>query len=480
MDAMDAIVIREGTDSRGTLCPRRLTLVQSPLVPISVICGIGFVLCSLLAQLPSASFVSTALLLLYLVAVLFCRPTFFIKYLQVVFAVVSDVVGCLSCEFSAGYLPELEVSGGFYGSAPLLIASRWCFIVVILIYDSLFGVEKDGAMLASRTGDKAQGQGRGVLLFFNITFAAVATLVFLRILPSPSFSLGLDKFQYARKYIYGIWATIDGRLGLFALIPLLGIRAGQYTISLVGLGSYTAYLFWTGNKFGAFFSIACLILFVFYDKLCGIGKARLVRIGAVLAIGILGLVAMTVSIMVVSKGIDPTEYLSDRTAQQGQLWWKVYGSYEPAHGLGELENEVDSLVKGNPDVASNVGSKYGIYRIMYLSARASLIDWKLGTGSRYTEAGFPAAYYYLGVPGVVLFALLGGILTACVTNALIRALCRGGILSSLLLYKLVNTVAMVISMFTFFQLFSRGCLVSYFLLFILARLQKGTHEYDWI
>ena len=72
----------------------------------------------------------------------------------------------------------------------------------------------------------------------------------------------------------------------------------------------------------------------------------------------------------------------------------------------EFKNEITALFEQKEGAANNVGSRNGIYGIMYATAPQSIIDGKLTTGSQYTEGGYAAAYYYFGPLGAICFSVL--------------------------------------------------------------------------
>lgn len=450
----------------------------------SVLIGLVLICCTLQSSWIPSTYISTAAIVVYMLGLLVWRPQFYPKYLQFVFTVVTDIVGCLSCELVPAYLPELGVDSKFFGSAPLLILGRWLFMVAILVWDECFGVEKAFEHNEKPRASYRSRPSKEIVFVLNAFYFLFAVISFARVATHPSFALGMDRFQYGDEYLPGIWARLSGWLGYFIAIPLIAIRMGQVKLSLTSIAIYLLFLLWTGNKFGAFFILVCIVLYAFYDKIYFFGRRRLMRLSVFLAVIMALLVAMTAGVEVVTHGFDPIQYLARRTAQQGQLWWKIHGTYGPGEGLPELGSEIDEQVQGliedKTKIGNNIGSRYGIYKIMYLSTDDARVDAKLESGSRYTEAGYPTAYYYFGTPGVVLFSVFGGILVAILTNAQIAAYIGERMPTAVVINKLMSSAATLLSMAIFYNLFTPGCWLSYFLLIIFWYLRHKDYRFGWL
>lgn len=452
---------------------------------ITAACGIGMVLCVAGSKFLASTYAATLLMCVFLLAVLWWSPQFYPKYLQFIFAVVTDIVGCLSCELVPADLVELGVASQFYGSAPLLIFGRWIFVVAILAFDRRFGVEK---VLCSENNVNAVSQpsalAQSMTWLLNFAFFIVVTMCFARVITKPAFLLGVDRFKYGSQYLTGFWSSATRWLGYLVVIPLIAIRMKQIPLSVANIGIYCMYMLWTGNKFGAFFSLLCMVMYAFYDKLYALGRQGLSKLLAVLVFIMALLVAGTVSIEVVTHGFDPVQYLAGRTAQQGQLWWKVYGTYEPASGFVELETEtreqIEGLLQDKTDTSQNIGSQYGIYKIMYLSTDTGTVGIKLASGSRYTEAGFPAAYYYCGAVGVVLFAALSAAVAFLFTDAMIRLFVSLRAPTAIIVNKVMSAAATMLSMSIYYLMFTPGCILSYLLLVAIWYFRRRDDTLNWL
>jgi len=179
----------------------------------SVLTGLVLVCCTLQSGWILSTYISTAAIVAYMLGLLVWRPQFYPKYLQFVFTVVTDIVGCLSCELVPAYLPELGVDSEFWGSAPLLILGRWFFVVAILVWDDCYGVEKTLGNIEKPCASYQVRPSREIVLSLSALYFLFVVVCFARVAAHPSFALGMDRFQYGDEYLPGIWSRLSGWLG---------------------------------------------------------------------------------------------------------------------------------------------------------------------------------------------------------------------------------------------------------------------------
>lgn len=437
----------------------------------------GLLACCLLSQYEAAGVASLVFFMALIVFFLANRPQLIVKYLPFFFAVVANVLGCAVCELSPLYLEELGLVSFYAGSLPLLVLSRCLFLAILLAYDVRFGVEKS---YSAGSGAVSENAARWINVLSFGTLVAFACL-FSQVAAHPSFLEGLNRFSYSSTYQNsgGIMGILESASDYLFLFCVLGIRYGSRKCGIAGISLYILYLVWTGTKFGSLLTVLCVFAFVFYDKVLtfDIAVTRRVAFGSCAAI--LVLVAFALVLFSFTSDEDPIDYFSHRIAEQGQLWWSVYASVDGEGRADELSDEVDGTLRGSESIKENVGSDFGIYKMMYLVAPKKMIDNHLSVGARYTEAGYACAYYYLGVMGPPVFSLITGCLAAAVVNALLRALGERRIVSSVLLLRLLTLSRTAVGMFIFIGFFdivsilSYGVLILGFLMRLNGRLRKG-------
>lgn len=362
----------------------------------------------LIADFAAMSVLAVGSLALYLMLISIKSRGFVFKYAVFLFACAANVVGCVSIELlDSTYLNELRCYSSFVGSLPLLCAGWWLFFTVIYLIDCRF--EK---RLASKASVEFSRKDQSALPVFTVFVAILALVMFINVLPNPSFLLGVDRFVYNSRYIGGIWASFAAYMPFLIVVPILSIREGKgridRTIGILAVVFYFLYLFWTGTKFGDYFTVLCLVLLVYYDKIMSFSEQQMRKL--------LGLVAFSLCVLLCFTGFAHSftssnsagDFYGSRTAQQGQIWWAMYKVTDGGMHLDDFaDTEIDALLN-NDSISESVGEMHGIYRAMYLTAPTHVVDSKLSSGSRYTEAGFACSYYYFGVLGVAAFAGLMG------------------------------------------------------------------------
>lgn len=452
---------------------KRESTGQSSLLVETLLVGVVLALSFLLAAYPLASYISLAALCVFFVALIFKRGDFFVKYFAFVFAIGANILGCAIIETQDLALSELDAFSSFAGSLPLLVFSRWVFVVVLLALDNWWGCrnEPEGYLKQKTVKRKWVTLASQVIL-------VCALLLFLQVLPRPSFLLGLNSFDYARDYGVGaLWRTMANVLSYAVIVPAMAIRQGDRKLGAAAVGVYVLYLLWTGNKFGNFLNVACVLFLVFYDRITSRGAQFLRRAAVLCLVCILALVGFSLVAFSFTSAKDPMSYLFSRTAQQGQLWWRTYDLYGDVGHLDELDHEWNAIAEQREGAINNVGYRNGVYGVMYLTAPGYLIDEKLRTGSQYTEGGYAAALYYFGMAGPIVFSCLMGLMVSLLTNGALRSVAADRLVVATVCMRLLVISQTALSMFLFTGYFDELSLLSYVFLFGVAVASRVNRSY---
>jgi len=442
------------------------------IAPVDVWCiGCVLVLGILCAfsRFVEASWLSLVVSVAFFVGVLFLEPSFYIGFLAVAFAVAANIAGCAMCELMPQYLPELVCDSYFVGSLPLLAFSRIFMMALLVVYET-HGLKSEREMGDDSPQVRSRRDGDRILLVINALIALISLSLFMKVVRYPSFVLGWDRFRYAKEgIISGVWSKAVSWMGFFIIIPLASLsrRGPIRAFSVVAIASYLLYYFWTGSKFGAFFGVVCLVLMASYSFLASRANRRPMLLASALLASMVLLVGFSVFAKGLISGSDPLESLVQRGSQQGQLWWATYAVVDGTSHPQEFQAELDAL-DADASISENVGANYGIYKIMYLTAPKTTIDNKLSSGSRYTEGGYPAAYYYFGAWGVIGFSVVMALLMGTIDGFLIKCVRRGWWIEAVLLVRIHGFAYGALSMFTFQNFFTRTSILTYVLFFGLA------------
>ena len=389
-------------------------------LPLTLLEGGILLACFLTSDNHASSLVSITSFLLWAFFAVASRPILVFKYLQLIFSAVACTLGCLMCEFGHFYLNELSCESGYVGALPLLVLAQWIMFCSILAFDTKCGVEIDLPVLVEERG-RRQAVLKEIVFALSIAFFVLSLVLLFRVASSPAILMGVDRFSYASSYLTGIFGRIPGWLSFLSVCPVILTRSGKYRcFGVVFLAVYFLTLFLTGTKFGGYFNIVCLLFLVHLDKLFLMGRRKLQKV-VFLALGsVLILVAFAAFAYSFTSTVSAMDFLTQRSAQQGQLWWKTYDLLDGAVYPEQLQTELSGAISGSTVVSGNVGSDYGIYNIMYFTAPTSRVDAVISSGVRYSEAGFATALYCLGPIGVVAFSFLKGVVMALLVNTGIR------------------------------------------------------------
>ena len=435
-----------------------------------ILTGLLLLICVLLNEFVWASVISFLTFAFFVGAIIYEKPNILFEYFAFFFACVGNVVGVAVVEFfQSFYLYELRCDSGFVGSLPLLLLGWWTLLVVLYVFSFTKSSER-------ATDRKPNKFFETFLPILTVPVLIINIAMFIHVFPNPSFEIGVDRFEYKEVYLTGIWEKISGYLPFLMIFPILSVREGNKKIGITAIVFFCLYLFWVGTKFSDFFTLACLFMLVYANKLRQLEKTKLrkyVFSAGVILVALIGLAGFAHSF---TSTKTTEQFYSDRTAQQGQIWWKVYDvSQGNLHTEEFFKNEIPALSIRKP-IDESVSANYGIYKAMYLSAPTSTIDTKLSSGSRYTEAGFACAYYYFGPIGVVAFGFFMAFLVVAIVNAILRAISGQKVIDVLIQVRFYSFVRTALSMFIFSSFFSKVSLLC-FVYLIFTKLLKRRSDF---
>lgn len=435
---------------------------------------ICFVFCAVFSKVKALSYLSLTVYIIYFVYIVFRKGMFIVKYLAFVFAAVAPVVGTAIIELTPSfYLPELRCQAHFVGALPLQILSYWLLMVVIQFYEP----RRSKRRVVFRIGmEKERFKRKLPLLTYISAGLIIAVFAYTAIMFPSAFLIRIDNFSYASRYtLPGPLAIIPNVSYLLLVCPLLSIVYGNLATRTVGIISiivYLLYAVWTGSKFAPFFVLLCILLIVFYRRIEAFDPKKFRRIIFAVGVAMAGLVIIAGAIHIRRAGLGLSEFLFQRIAQQGQLWWRTYERTGGEIHPGEFSNEITAFFSGTKTIRESVGAKSGIVGIMYYCAPRAVIDAKLMTGAEYTQADFAVPYYYFGVPGVIIHAIVMGMIISTVMGRCIDALDRQDYICAFIYLRLFMVTRSVLGAYRFAEYLEPESLLSYLYLIVTWLLAK--------
>ena len=377
--------------------------------------------------------------------------SYVVKYFNILFLELTNLLGVFVIERSNFYLPEIGQFCSPHNSFFLIACTHFVFFYSLLVFDRVieFRHSRDPEFFSLDSLID-----RELLLFLaNLCILGVLLISFLRIINKPAFIFGFDRFKYAEYYLQGIWSKSSSIVMLLA--PFIGFAFiyGLKKVSLLNLGLFCAYLFWTGNKFGGFINIAYIMLLMLaFEK----PHERRVYRKLVAVVGLIIIMGVTVVFIhnnLTYSNKNNKEYLLQRIAQQGQLWWALYvekGVHE--NHISEIQDEMDTWFELDD---TNVEEfNHGIYKVMRHVTPTTTFAQKILRNSRYAAATYASIYYYFNPPVLFLFAVLSSLVLCVITQGFICKFSEGGIISSVVLARILFIMHTVLTQADFQILFS--------------------------
>lgn len=388
------------------------------------------------------------------VAICYCayrEPNFIIRYIMVFFMAVGNLAGVFICEHSNLWLNELGVYSGYVGSFPLICAGWTIFISTVWLLDQKYPFSdeaKKNEIIKFRMGQRTILVQEGVVILSFV----LSALLLLHVIPHPAFAEHMDRFAYQAQYMSAIWRHIATTVytGLPILIAIFILKGTDSKfvkiLGHLGLWMYIGFLFCSGEKFGGFWYIVVLFCIIFSIK----GQNMSVRCLRSSLLKVVAIFFLLLMILLVHRSLTydsamASTYLPQRIAQQGQLWWATY-KLDKNNNLhvDELDDEFGTYFQ-----FSDINDKeynHAIYKIMRVVTPSNLFQRKIESGSRYSTSTFASMFYYFKIPGVFIFAVIGGLLYWGIMREFIRNIHHGNIVEILLLNKFLSIYYGIIAM----------------------------------
>lgn len=407
---------------------------------------------------------------LWAIIIFSLNPMICLRYPFVIFTAATNALGVLIIEQTNLYLTELNTYGHANHSLFYLLFTWFLVLSTITILEVLLPLTEI-CKLNKHSTFNGTLQSTGALIFpiCGGIFIAFFLWQFLSVLPHPFFLEHMDRFLYSKKYI-SLW---QGKLIGYFTYMLPVIVAGTFhsnyrKISMSALIVFFIYKFWTGEKFGAFFLVFCYVfIIVSYIKQTVDLKTTLKYISTALIILVLltGVIFGHRVLLYHSTFSQNKDYLIQRIAQNGQLWWAMYDlSNSENPDIDEINDELDTFFSFN----DNPTYKSGIYKIMEKTTPLNLFWKKINDNSRYADSTFASIYYYFKEPGLMIAAIVFGILFWEITRYIIIAYKYMLIPELVISGKMMIIMNTVLTQSDFYMIFSYQTMICVFSIFCLG------------
>ncbi|WP_432642349.1 DUF6418 domain-containing protein [Acidaminococcus sp.] len=441
---------------------------------ITLICTaiayILFAVCWAASVGEKANWLGLLILEIWAIVVFFHFPMFYLRYPFVIFTAVTNILGVLIIERTSLFLPELNTYG--YSKHSLFYLVFTWFLVLSSIYIlEFFLPSSESVIFKKETSLNLKIRNIGVPIFsiVGIVFTGFFLLQFLSVFFHPFFLEQMDRFLYAEKYISPLQGKLIGYFTYILPAIVAGIFHSNYRkMSLRALIVFAVYKFWTGEKFGAFFLVFCYIFTIISYLKQNLDLKSTIKYltRALLVLFLLTGVIFGHRILLYHSTVSQNKnYLIQRIAQNGQLWWAMYDLSNASNlDTYELNDELDMFFTLN----NKPTYKSGIYKIMEKTTPLDLFWNKINSNSRYADSTFASIYYYFKEPGLMISAILFGILFWGLTRYFLAAYSYMHIPELIISGKMMVIMNTVLTQSDFYMIFSYQTMICIFLMFFLG------------
>lgn len=396
------------------------------------------------------------LLLIFLLVV--CRisyiaPNFIIRYVMFFFMCFGNLIGVFICDNTVIRLSELDLVTFHTGAFPLVVVAWYISLIVLLVLDKQYPVHfNTSSEFSFSLGNKHVVIHKYLL----ILLLGLLTILVLRAIEHPFYLEGIDRFEYQAKYLQGFWMKIIGWVTIMIPLALLLAWKEKNNISRIYIALYAVFLFFTGEKFGGFWNIvvfSCIIYSIYAERYNKVVLYKLLTKIFLAFSCILMVLILHRSLNYNTSLVSESQYLLQRTAQQGQLWWRTY-DLEKNQGIKiyELNDEVRTFFELNDNNIKDYN--HAIYKIMRYTTPEELFQNKINSGSRYSTSTLASIYYYFKEPGIIIYAILGAICYWLIMRGFMYAIYNKYLIELYIFTRLLLDYYAVMTQSEFFFIFS--------------------------
>lgn len=393
--------------------------------------GVFFLMLCVLNHFKISGILSLVLMTVYIYcSIVKWKETVFLKYMFITFSIAFSSLGTLICEYGNLWVGEIGKVPYYNGSLSVQLFYYWLLINVVILFDNHWGrVTKRGELklkISERlTSNSMINTAPTFVFIFN-------SVLFLTVLRTPFFLVGAgNRFVYQSLYLsraVNLLKLLPSLFNAILIIPIVQdssdgkIRVKHLFKRLILPNiPYFLFMIWTGNKFGSFWELLCMILIPLFAiiDLKKVNINKLIKISALLLLALI----IVLYLFYYLSGLDIKESsmtILMRFACQGDLWWSAYDNVStkgvhPQEFVKELSYIVDSIV------TEGSSRTYGVFHLMNLFAVRSVVDRYLLMGIRFSACGIELPYYCFGFISLPIAAFIFGNLYALSVNIYINA-----------------------------------------------------------
>lgn len=368
---------------------------------------------------------------------------FIIKYFHLLASMVLHLGGTFICDMMIFPLREINRFSSHNNCFGLLV------IVYVLMIMFMMPVNK---FRFFREYNSKREDGISGAYYLIWVIICLQFIVILQLLQAGSnVSLGLDRKTYAETTMSELGRQIKNNQFIF--IPVIFMTKGhfkkiqRYIFIIQAIFIY----YWTGEKFGPY------LLFFYLVMLPLLAQINTDKLKTFVKYCICGIVALFIVLYLQYTNLykvglgEFAEYLLERAAQQGQVWWAVYGDNLGKCHVGEALNEVGYFA----NAADNQMPYAGQWKMMFEASRGySVIISRIFSKSPLTSTTNASLFYYFGTAGLIFSYPILGLLYSVIIDRFLIAYKNREMFLVIMYMKLVSYVNSLVWASDFRRIFS--------------------------
>ena len=433
---------------------------ETNLILCEAVLGITLFLCTLFKVYKITLFISVISIIAYtFTIVVVFKDRFFLKYLWPFIASIFLLCGVFACDALNVWVAEINAITFYCGSFNMIALYYWAYYFIIRRMDPYFERHTKRRMTNIKIGNasitrKFIKNGNTIVFVFGLG-------LFLSVASHPFFIYGVtNRFEYAQGHI----SRLQNLLRVFppVLAPLVIIpfikdnkrnKASDFLKRIIlPYVPYLLFLVWTGNKYGAFLE---LIIFIIVPLMMT-GKLKikiesLLKYGGILFLAIVAFLLLYYRL----QGLNLNNALYQiylRVACQGELWWKSVVTVEN-HGPDVNEFWKELSYQWQAVISEANIKNYGVYHLMRLLGRESIVQQYLSIGTRYAASGMELPYYCFGYWSFLRLLIICPI-TAWINNYFINAIREKRVFASIIAARIIMLLRPAFSQGDWYAFFS--------------------------
>lgn len=424
-----------------------------------VILGIILLFCTIFRIYNITLHISAISLIVYTIILIFSfKDKLLFKYLWSFIATIFLLIGIFACDFSNIWLAEIDCTTYYCGSFNIIALYFWIYYFILRKIDPYFEKSTKRKMTNIKMGTISLSDN--LIKYGKLIVFVVGGGLFLSVAMHPFFLYGVtNRFEYSQTYItrwQNLLRVFPPILAPLVIIPVLNSEKLNFSKILKNIIipylPHLLFLIWTGNKYGAYVELLVLILVPFIS----LNRIK-IRICLVFKYGITILVAILAFLFLYYhlQGLNLADTIYEiylRVACQGELWWKTVMTVQ-VHGTNINEFSKELLYQLQAIVTEASVKKYGVYHLMNLFGRMSIVEQYGSIGTRYAASGMELFFYCFGF-GALLLPLLICPITAWINNMYINAIKEGRVFTAIVAARMIMLLNPALSQGDWYAFFS--------------------------